>query len=293
MMMKKSINAWTIDAADDFEAMFKAVKEAGFQGIELNVDKDGSSAHSITLETGTDLEALTELSRTYSLPVVSISTSLGGTTGLADRENRRRAHKVIRRQIECAKVLNAGAILSVPGGVSGDLSLREARDNSLECYRELGDEIAASGVQVCLEQVWNGFFTSPFDMARFIDELDNPLIGAYFDVGNVLAFSWPEYWIEVLGQRIRRVHVKDFKRSGGLFQGGNWVDLGTGDADWCKVLPALRKAGFDGYLTAETSIGESAVPGITYPAYYKTVSEALERIIGPEPGLRPKDNAAC
>jgi hexulose-6-phosphate isomerase len=127
--------------------------------------------------------------------------------------------------------------------------------------------------------VWNGFFTSPFDMARFIDALDNPAIGAYFDVGNVLAFSWPEYWIEVLGSRVRRVHVKDFKRNGGLFQGGSWVDLGTGDARWHKVIPALRKAGFDGYLTAETSIGESAVPGITYQAYYKTVSDALGKLI--------------
>jgi sugar phosphate isomerase/epimerase len=73
--------------------------------------------------------------------------------------------------------------------------------------------------------------------------------------------------------------VKNFKRSGGLYQGGTWVDLGEGDACWEKVIPALRKAGFDGYLTAETSIGESKVPGISYPAYYKTVAEALEKII--------------
>ncbi|MDR2135190.1 MAG: sugar phosphate isomerase/epimerase [Treponema sp.] len=279
--MKKSINAWTVNTADSFEAAFRAVKEAGFEGIELNVDGDGHSAHSITLERGTDLDAIAGLSRKYALPVVSISTSLGGNTGLADRENRQRAHKVIRRQIECARALDAGAILSVPGGAGGDLSLREAYKNSLECYREIGDEIAVSGIDVCLEQVWNGFFTSPFDMARFIDDLGNPRIGAYFDVGNVLAFSWPEYWIETLGSRIRRVHVKDFKRNGGLFQGGKWVDLGKGDARWHKVIPALRNAGFDGYLTAETSIAESEVPGIGFPAYYRTVSEALGKIIDP------------
>jgi hexulose-6-phosphate isomerase len=277
--MRKSINAWTVNGSDTFEEMFRAVKEAGFDGIELNVDQDGHSAHSITLEPGTDLEAIAQYSRKYSLPVVSISTSLGGGTGASDRESRQRAHKVIRRQIECAKALNAGAVLSVPGGVDGHLSLRDAYTNSLECYREIGDEIAASGISVCLEQVWNGFFTSPFDMARFIDELQNPGIGAYFDVGNVLAFSWPEYWIEILGSRIRRLHVKNFKRSGGLFQGGSWVDLLEGDVCWEKVIPALRKAGFDGYLTAETSIGESKMPGITYQAYYKTVSGALEKII--------------
>jgi hexulose-6-phosphate isomerase len=277
--MKKSINAWTVDAKSGFEETFKAVKEAGFEGIELNIDRNGHSAHSITLEKGTDLGALAELSRSRALPVVSISTSLGGNSGAGDRESRRRVHQVIRRQIECARALDAGAILSVPGGTSDELSIREAHRNSLECYREIGEEIAASGIDVCLEQVWNGFFTSPFDMARFIDELENPSIGAYFDVGNVMAFSWPEYWIEILGSRIRRVHVKNFKRSGGLFQGGSWVNLDKGDLRWHKVIPALRQAGFDGYLTAETSIGESDVPGIGYPEYYKTISAALGKII--------------
>jgi hexulose-6-phosphate isomerase len=275
--VKKSINAWTIDEKVDFEGMFNAVKEAGFEGIELNVDKDGHSNHSITLEE-TDLDALAKLSEKYSLPVVSISTSLGGGTDMPG-EGRQKAHKVIKRQIECAKALGTKVILSVPGGAGGHLSIQEAYKNSHECYREIGDEIAASGIMVCLEQVWNGFFTSPFDMARFIDDLNNPNIAAYFDVGNVLALSWPEYWIEILGKRIRALHVKNFKRAGGLFRGGAWVDLEEGDADWSKVIPALRKAGFDGYLTAETSIKESKVPGIDFPAYYKTVSDALERII--------------
>ena len=276
--MKRSINAWTIESQVDFEGMFKIVKDTGFEGIELNVDKDGYSEHSLTLEKGTDLDALAKLSEKYSLPVVSISTSLGGSTSMSG-ESRQRAHKVIRRQIECAKALSAKAILTVPGGAGDQLSIREAYKNNLDCYREIGDEIAASGIMVCFEQVWNGFFTSPFDMARFIDDLKNPSIAAYFDVGNVLAFSWPEHWIEILGNRIRAVHVKNFKRAGGLYRGGEWVDLEEGDADWRRVIPALKQAGFDGYLTAETFIGESKVPGISFPAYYKTVCDALGRII--------------
>jgi len=276
--MKKSINAWTVDDKVNFEGMFIAVKEAGFEGIELNVDKDGRSEHSITAEKGTDLEAVAKLSQKYSLPVVSISTSLGGGTGLSG-ESRQRAQKIIKRQIECAKALGAKAILSVPGGAGDQVSIQEAYKNSLECYREIGNAIASSGISVCLEQVWNGFFTSPFDMARFIDDLNNPNIAAYFDVGNVLAFSWPEHWIEILGKRVLAVHVKNFKRAGGLFRGGEWVNLEDGDVNWKKVIPALKNAGFDGYLTAETSITESKVPGISFPDYYKTVSDALGRII--------------
>ncbi|MCL2478020.1 MAG: sugar phosphate isomerase/epimerase [Treponema sp.] len=276
--MKKSINAWTVDEETGFEQMFREISEAGFRGIELNVDRDDHSAHSITLDNGTDLESIAKLAEKYSLPVVSISTSLGGGTGTPGA-GFQRAHKVIRRQIECAKALNAKFILSVPGGAGSDLSIKDAYTNNLECYREIGDEIAASGIYVCLEQVWNGFFTSPFDMANFIDKLDNPGIAAYFDAGNMIAFSWPEHWIEILGGRIRALHVKNFKRAGGLFRGGSWVDLEEGDADWKKIIGALRKTGFDGYLTAETSITESRIPGINFCAYYKDVADALGRII--------------
>ena len=276
--MKRSINAWSIDEKVDFEGMFQAVKEAGFEGIELNIDKDDRSAHSISLENKSDLNSIAKLSEKYSLPVVSISTSVGGNTG-GSKEDQKQAQKVIIRQIECAKALNAKAILSVPRGVDNQFPLQEAYKNSLECYKEIGEKISASGIIVCLEQVWNGFFTSPFDMAKFIDDLNNPGIAAYFDVGNVLAFSWPEYWIEILGKRIKAVHVKNFKRNGGLFRGGTWVDLDAGDADWNKVIPALKKAGFDGYLTTETFISESKVPGISFPAYYQSVSDALGKII--------------
>ena len=49
--MKKSLNAWTVDAKTGFEQMFKELKEAGFGGVELNVDKEGTSEHSLTLST--------------------------------------------------------------------------------------------------------------------------------------------------------------------------------------------------------------------------------------------------
>ena len=284
--MKKSINAWTIDEKADFEKMFGDVREAGFEGIELNIDKDGHSNHSLSLEKGSDLDGIAKLSQKYSLPVVSISTSLGGSTSTRG-EGFQKAHKLIRRQIECAKALGAKLILSVPGGVgdrvsggdkasvAGEVSIRDAYKNSLDCYREIGDEIASSSIMVCLEQVWNGFFTSAFDMAKFIDDLDNPSIAAYFDVGNMLAFSWPEYWIEILGKRICLLHVKDFKRNGSFNRGGDFVDLMAGSARWKEVVAALRAAGFDGYLTAEVEKRDDQ----TYDEFYRETAGIIGKII--------------
>lgn len=279
--MKKSINAWTVEAAAGFPELFRQVKEAGFDGLELNVDKEGHSAHSLSLATTPEeLKEIGALSRQYGLPVVSISSSLyGGKMGSRDKEDREFAKTLLRKQLECAQALGSSGILTVPGGQSPRLSLAEDFQRSQATLAELREEIMAAGVYVGVENVWNGFFTSPVEMARFIDELDCPLVGAYFDVGNVVAFSWPESWIEILGRRIHHVHIKDFKRKAGLNQGGDFVSLTRGDVSWTGVIPALRQAGFEGYLTAEVDISEWDGPEITYQEYYKTVAETIGKIL--------------
>ena len=279
--MKKSINAWGAEDSIGFPELFRQVKGAGFDGLELNIDREGHSAHSLALSTTpAQLEEIRALSRQYGLPVVSISSSLyGGKMGSPDREEREFVKALLRKQLECARALGSSGILAVPGGQSPRISLAEDFRRSQATLAELREDILEAGVYVGVENVWNGFFTSPVEMARFIDELDCPLVGAYFDVGNVVAFSWPESWIGILAGRIHHVHVKDFKRRAGLNRGGDFVCLAQGDVDWAAVIPALRQAGFDGYLTAEVSIGEWDGPQITYPDYYRTVAEAIGEII--------------
>lgn len=272
--MKKSINAWTIPAHVGFDEMFAAISAAGFETIELNVDKDGHSAHSLHMETSQEeLTDIAALSQKYHLPVCSISSSLyGGTLCSEDADMRKQGQALIRKQIFCARALGAEAILTVPGGINDELSIAQAYENAHATLAEMTEEIAASKVHVGLENVWNNFFASPQDMARFIDRLDCPYIGAYFDVGNVIVNSYPQHWIEILGKRIVRIHVKDFMRMGGYH--GAFVNLLEGNARWDLVIPALRKIGYDGPLTAELS----AMP--QNPDYlYGITVKALERII--------------
>lgn len=277
--MKKSINAWSVAHGTGFEDMFAQLKAAGFDGIELNIDGDNSSRHSLTMgATDAELAEIKTLSDRHGLPVVSISTSLyagGAKLGSADPEQVRVGQELLRKQLTCAKALGARGILIVPGGISDTCSIAAAYENSFNSIKELIPEIAASGLNVGVENVWNGFFMSPFDMCRFVDALSCEYIGAYYDVGNVIAFSWSEYWIELLGSRIKNIHIKDYRRNGYINNGGEWADLLKGDVNWPKVVPALRKAGFDGYLTAE--VGKSD-PAQSWEAYYAEVADAVGRI---------------
>jgi L-ribulose-5-phosphate 3-epimerase len=86
-------------------------------------------------------------------------------------------------------------------------------------------------------------------MRDFVDSFGSRAVGAYFDAGNVLLTGYPDQWIRILGKRIARVHVKDFKKSVGTAEG--FVDLLEGDVDFEAVKAALAEVGYHGYVTAE------------------------------------------
>ena len=273
--MKTSLNAWSVEGSLGMEDMFRAVSRAGFDGIELNLDAPGA-AHGLSMNTTEeDCAAIRSYSEKYNLPVVSISTSLsGGMSG--HREQWENYRVLLRKQLGLAKALGAKGILTVPGGMNADTTLKAARETSIEFYRTMKDEIEAFGIPVGLENVWNGFFLSPYDMTSMLDEIGSPAVGAYFDAGNMLAFSVSEYWAEVLAGRIVCVHVKDYKRHGGLNSGGTWEDITEGSANWAAIVPALKKGGFDGYLTGEVG---KADPAQSWDDYYRKVAGEIAEII--------------
>ena len=71
-------------------------------------------------------------------------------------------------------------------------------------------------------------------------------------------------------------HIKDFKRNGGINSGGVFCNLLEGDLDFKKAMAAMKRRGFDGYLTAEVFKPENQ----TYEEFFAAVSSAEDVIIG-------------
>ncbi len=270
-MLLKSINAWSVPSEVGFAEMFADLKKAGFDCVELNLDAPGAGAHALSVET-TDEELLQirKLSEAAGLPICSISSSQWGKSALAGGTVPTKF--LLEKQLNCAKLLGADGILIVPGGIGPDCSIKQAYINAKNELLACKDLIEGQSVKVGVENVWNNFFLSPVEMARFIDELAIKNLGAYFDVGNVAIFSYPEYWIEILGSRIQKIHVKDFRKSGG--NAGHFVNLLEGSIRWKKVVDALKAAGYDAYLTAELG-GMPETPDYLYGITEK----ALDTII--------------
>ena len=112
-------------------------------------------------------------------------------------------------------------------------------------------------------------------MASFIDSIDSPYVGAYYDVGNTFAFSWSEYWIDILGPRITHIHVKGFKRERGPNSGGTFTHGLDCGIRWERVIPALRQAGYQGAVTAEVGKGKDE----GYAEFYRKLADELNGML--------------
>lgn len=281
--MKKALNAWSVNGNESFSQMFAHLSEAGFDAVELNLDGAGHSNHSLFMDTTEEeLFTIREEAAKAGLEIVGVSCSMyTGQLGSLDAAVREEGKNLVRKQLFLAKNLGADNILVPPGAdIAGGDSIKTAYEMVEKSLTELKSEIEASGVCVALENIWNGFFTSPFDMARMVDKLDSPYIKAYYDVGNTVAFSDTVSWIEILENRINRIHIKGFKCNGGEFgrlnTGGDFCDLPDSDIDWEAVMAMLHKIGYDGYITGEVFPNKAYATDMDF---YKEVSGWMSDII--------------
>ncbi|MEZ4904225.1 MAG: TIM barrel protein [Spirosomataceae bacterium] len=142
------------------------------------------------------------------------------------------------------KLYGGTTVLLVPGVVNQNTSYEDAYKRAQIEIKKLLPLAEKTGIKIALENVWNNFLISPVEAARFVDEINHPLLGWYFDVGNILRYGWPEHWIETLGKRIMKVDIKEFSRKKqqdeGLWKGFQ-VELMEGDCNWPVVNKALLK----------------------------------------------------
>jgi len=113
-------------------------------------------------------------------------------------------------------------------------------------------------VKILVENVWAGFLISALDMERYVDEIGNPWFGAYYDIGNNVRWGVPQHWIEVLGDRIGKLDIKEWdekKHVGEGLRAGFGSELGEGTIDWAAVRAALKQIEFEGWATAEVKGG--------------------------------------
>jgi hexulose-6-phosphate isomerase len=253
--MKKGINRWAFPAAMEIDECMLRAKEAGFDGIEVVLAEQGE----ISLNSASDdMDKIVAASNKIGIELTSLATGLFWDYSLTseDRQLREQAKKIVRKMLELASHLKVDTILVVPGAVdvffkpdAEIVSYDVAYERAKAALKELAETAEEYQVNIGVENVWNKFLLSPLEMRDLLDEIGSDYVGAYFDVGNVLSFGYPEQWIRILGSRIKKVHFKDFRTDIG--NAGGFVGLLEGNVNWPEVISSLREIDYRGYVIAE------------------------------------------
>lgn len=132
-------------------------------------------------------------------------------------------------------------------------------DRARDQLKEVAPHAEKQGVMLLVENVWATYLISPFDMARFIDEVGHPSVQVHFDIGNMVRWGVPEHWAQVLGTRSKKLDIKEYDLKKAMNEGmgkGFNVPLGEGTIDWKAVMDELEKIGFTGWAAAEVAAGD-------------------------------------
>lgn len=285
--MRKSVSEWCFPGSMPMADRIALARDAGFEGIEVALaeDPDGSLAAQgmLTVEAvETQAKAIQAMADKAGIAISGVATGLHWAYSLTDDdpEVRAKSLRITETLLQAGALLGSDIVLVIPGTVCPAFGPPQAPvpydvcyERSREAVAKLLPQAAECGVKLGLEMVWNMFLLSPLEWRSFVDSFASEWVSIYFDVGNVLLTGFPEQWIRILGSRITRVHVKDFKRSVGTLEG--FCHLLEGDVNYPAVMEALRETGYDGWLTAE--VGPQSPHAPEHLIY--VTSQAMDRIL--------------
>jgi len=238
---------------------FQLAKSVGFDLVQAPTTPDRREAEEIKAaadKAGIHIDSVMNMAH-WKYPLSSsdpavVETSLAG----------------MRASLHNAKLWGCDVVLLVPAVVNPQTSYHDAWVRSQKEIRKLLPLAADLKIVIAIEEVWNKFLLSPLEMVSYINEFNSPWIKAWFDVGNVILYGYPQDWIRTLGKQIVKVHIKDFKRGDGTYA---FVNLGDGDADWPAVRQAFADIGYNGSAIVELEPGDEA--------YLRDVSQRFDRLV--------------
>lgn len=233
--IKKAVKYHMVTGKLSVRDKFQLVKDLGFDGIETRVALGEKNKGLV--------DSYLDASQKTGLPIHGVIHSSNPT---------------LNEAIDQASYLGANSVLHV---VPYDQKVGYFKN-----YEQTQSTIQAAvthaekqNVMILLENVWATFLIDPVAMAKYIDEFKSPMVGAYFDVGNVVRWGWPPHWIEVLGSRIKKLDIKEYDLNVAMNEGmrnGFRQPLGSGSIDWKKVREELARIEYRGWATAEVKGGD-------------------------------------
>jgi L-ribulose-5-phosphate 3-epimerase len=259
--LRKALKFDMIKIDGSIEDKFNLIKSIGFEGVEINSPSNVDRDEAVAARDKTGIE------------IHGVINSVHWQKRLSDPGEKVRAEGVeaMRTALRDARFYGASTVLLVPGKVTDPEkeNFEQVWQRSQAEIRKVLPLATELDVKIAIEVVWNDFITKPEQLVQYVDEFGDPMVGAYFDISNMIKYGVPPAeWIRQLGHRMLKFDCKGYSNERG------WVPIGEGDEDWPEVLKALAEINYSGWATAEVAGGGEA--------HLRDVHQRMQRVLGGE-----------
>jgi hexulose-6-phosphate isomerase len=244
--IKKAVEFEMLPTKGSYADRFQIARDAGFEQVECPTMPDEHEAEEVkkaSEKTGLRIHSVMNMAH-WKYPLSSSDPAVVAQSVKGMETSLRNAH-----------FWGAETVLLVPAVVNAETRYRDAWTRSQYEIRKLIPMAQQLNVIIGVEEVWNKFLLSPLEFTRYIDDFNSPWVRAYFDVGNVVFYGYPQDWIRTLGKRIVKLHIKDFKFENDVTK---WTPLREGAINWPEIYRALSEIGYTGSATVELEGGDAA-----------------------------------
>ncbi|MEN9635692.1 MAG: hypothetical protein RL077_4096 [Verrucomicrobiota bacterium] len=261
--LRKAIMYSTIGVKGSVLEKFRAMQAAGFEGVEPMGAMNRDEVLAAFKATG--LQAASVCCHTHWVKPLSAPDEATRAVGLAG----------LVQSVQDAHAYGATSVLLVPGVARNGVSYEQCFERSVAEIKKVLPLAQELGVKIAIENVGNDFIRTPEQAVAYLAAFNSPAVGWHFDIGNAGRVGPAERWIQVLGQQIVRLHIKDFsaKPPDPAAKATPRVKLLDGDTNWPAVMRALDQAGYQGWAISEQP-GEQAADVATA----RDLAQRMDRI---------------
>ncbi|MDQ3733284.1 MAG: sugar phosphate isomerase/epimerase [Actinomycetota bacterium] len=234
------------------------IAQAGFSGVEWRVQPransilDAMPAHPFLIDHRATVELTIEaaretatLTRDHGLELIG----LGPYLEVGDDET-------LALIFDMAVAAGAPQVrMQAPRMYRTNATYGELFSRTTAFFRRLEAAAQRTGVMALLEIHHRTICPSASLAHRLLSQFDHSLVGAIYDVGNLVWEGYEDYQIafELLGPYLKHVHLKNaaYVRTNGGGWSPIWTPLEEGVVDVPAFITLLKDAGYDGWISIE------------------------------------------
>jgi hexulose-6-phosphate isomerase len=247
--LRKAIMYSTIGVKGTVLEKFRAMKAAGFDGVEPMGAMNRDEVVAALKETG--LQAASVCDHIHWVKPLSAP----------DEATRKIGFDGLVHSLHDAHAYGATSVLLVPGVARNGVTYQQCFERSIVEIKKAIPVARDLGVKIAIENVGNDFIQTPEQAVDYLDAIGSEWVAWHFDIGNVgRRGPAAEQWIPLLGKRINRIHIKDYSAAPPDAAGkvAARPKLLDGDTNWPAVMTALDKVGYAGWAISEQPGNQAA-----------------------------------